>query len=89
MKTERKGKFYISRELFEQGWERLTPIFNDMVVVEARFSFDMRAFEFVALCTKFDEVSDGTPAPWYRVECMRNLIGEISKVRWTRQNEKS
>lgn len=78
----RMGKFSISLELFEQGWEKLVPLLEGMFILEARFSYDSRAWEYLALSEKFDLVQEGSPAPDYKIEFTRDQNGKVLELRW-------
>lgn len=81
----RMGKFEISLELFEQGWEKLIPLFEGMFILECKFSYDARAFMYTALSDKFDLVQEGLPAPDYKIEFTRNQDGKVLEQRWFRR----
>lgn len=79
------GKFSIPMELFEQGWEKLIPLFEGMFIIEAKFSYDTRAYEYLALSTKFEVHPEGVPAPHYKVEFTRDQDGVVLEQRWFRR----
>lgn len=85
LSPNRIGKFSISLELFEQGWEKLIPVLEGMFILEAKFSYDARAFEFLALSEKFDLVHEGLPAPDYKIEFTRDQDGKVLEQRWFRR----
>lgn len=76
------GRFNIPLELFEQGWEKLIPLLEGMFILEARFSYDTRAWEYTALSEKFDLVQEGVPAPEYKIEFTRDQEGKVLEQRW-------
>lgn len=83
---KRMGKFSISEELFEQGWDKLLPIFANMIVLKAESDFDTRCIRYLALCTDWEELQEASPAPYYRLEFIRDAEGNVSERRWYREN---
>ena len=82
----RLGRFAISAELVQSGWTKLRPLFENMVVLEADYSYDTRAYHYLALCDHFDEIKEGIPAPNYRLEYICDQDGVISERRWYRES---
>lgn len=79
------GKFSVDDEvLATAGWERLGQVLSKtgMLVLHAEHRLDRRAIEYVAICQMFDEISEGTPTPEYRLEYEHK--GHVMSVHFTR-----
>ena len=87
LNPKRMGRFQISEELFEQGWEKLLPLFTNMVVLQAESDFDTRTIRYLAMCQAWEEAKEGVPAPNYKLEFIRDAKGNVSEMRWYREHK--
>lgn len=64
----RMARFTVARSYLEE-WERLmVPLFENVVVVDARMRWDLDAIEYLAVSNRFPETDPNCVAPTWRVE---------------------
>lgn len=68
-RTHKIGRFVVSSHFIDdiRNHEALQKLMAGMIVLRAEKRFDIRGFEYVALCEMFDEVPEGIYAPFYNV----------------------
>lgn len=80
MDRNRIGKFYISREFFEDGPELVKKIQDKVLVLRLKEKMETAVFEYVAYCEDFDEGMVGQEVPVYRVK-----ISDGSNIEFVRK----
>lgn len=67
MDRTRIGKFYISREFFEDSPELVKKIQDKVLVCRLREKFETAVFEYVAYCEEFEKAIVLSEVPVYNV----------------------
>ena len=80
MKSERIGRFSISRAWVEHDAEAVRAVMGRCVVVRCELALHPERFEYTALSPEFDEVSEGAPIPEYDVRGFADL-GRVKFIR--------
>lgn len=72
-RTHKIGRFFVSSHFVDdiRNHEALQKLMAGMIVLRAEKRFDIRGFEYVALCEMFDEVPEEIYAPFYNIEVKR------------------
>ena len=72
--VSRLGRFKISGCLL-RDWEKLLPLFGQLVIVRCEYLWSMDAAEYTAYSKLFEEVPEGCMPPEYEITCHNDALG--------------
>ena len=72
--VSRLGRFKISGCLL-RDWEKLLPLFGQLVIVRCEYLWSMDAAEYTAYSKLFEEVPEDCMPPEYEIVCHNDALG--------------
>ena len=72
--VNRLGRFKIEGRLL-RDWEKLLPLFGQLVVVRCEYLWHMDAAEYTAYSKLFDELPEGYMPLEYEITCHNDALG--------------
>ena len=78
------GRFEISIPLIESDTEKLSKVFEGLIVTRAESMYPNKTIEYVAWSPHFRELEEGMRVPEYVAEFTRDKEGGIT-IKWVEQ----
>jgi hypothetical protein len=68
------GRFFVMKEHIDNRLDKVKQVMEKMVVLEARFSMDLKRFDYVAISDLFENVIEGEMIPSYKLYFKNNKL---------------